>query len=192
MAILKEVYHVLLFTLKEKWVFLLSLIAVLLMPTLAEFKETWNDKVEVATFFVTLFLLYKSMKDEWKETLPLRLNVTFTNNDKKVMVAESVYLAHEADVRNWTQQTGSQMSGDRLEFDLVLTQEGPIVKFDVVTDKPYKLYTCQMNLTLVPSKIAASFNDGYYLRWVYAFDGKSKQCFQVKHDGSESIPCLIT
>lgn len=188
--IFKEIYHVIKYTVTEKWVFMLCLIAVLLMPTLADFKETWNDKVEVATFFVTLFLLYKTMQDEWKETLPLRLNVTFTNNDKKVMVAESVYLAHEADVRNWTQQTGSQMSGERfLEFDLILTQKGPEVSFDTVSGEPFKLYTCHMNLTKVPLKIEESFNNGYYLHWKYAFDGKSKQCFQVKQDETESVPC---
>ena len=187
----KEIYHVIKYTVTEKWVFIICLIAVLLIPTLAEFKETWNNKIEVATFFVTLFLLYKTMKDEWKETLPLRLNVTFTNNDKKVMVAESVYLAHEADVRNWTQQTGSQMSGERfLDFDLILTQKGPEVAFSEVSDEPFKLYTCHMNLTKVPTKMETTFNTGYYLHWKYAFDGKSKTCFQVKHDGSESLPCL--
>ena len=188
LKLIKELYHVLLFTIKEKWVFLLCLIAVLLIPTLADFKETWNNKIEVATFFVTLFLLYRSMREEWMEDLPLRLNVTFTHEGKKVIKADFVYLAHEADVRNWSQQTGSQMSGERfLDFDLSLTQKGPTVAFDAVSDKPFKLYTCHMNLTKLPNALVEKYEQDYYLSWVYNFDGTPKEKNWVKQDGSDKI-----
>lgn len=190
MKTLKEFWAVLVFTLEKKWVFIVCLLAVLFIPYLKNIHETLNNKIEVATFFVTLFLLYKTMKDEWMEDLKLRLTVTFSFEGKKVMQCECFTLAHETDIRNWAQQAGKQMNDlKNLDFDLTLKQDGPKVIFETGA-KPYKLYTCEMRLTKVPDKFVNSFEKEYVL-WKYNANNELKECFKVAHIDNNKTPCIL-
>ncbi len=188
MDFIKEFCAVLWFTLKKKWLFIVCLIAVFFIPSLKAFQEAIDDKIEIATFLVTLLLLYKSMKDEWLEDLKLRLTVTFSYEGKKVMQCECFTLAHETDIRNWAQQAGKQMNDlKNLDFDLTLKQDGPKVIFDEAT-KPYKLYTCEMRLTKVPEKFLNTFETEYIL-WKYNANDELKACYKVTHADGIKTSC---
>jgi len=108
--------------------------------------------LSIATVFIAISIYYKQMFDDWEKSLPLKLTAHFVKGEKYIMTCYEAVLISEADIRNWTQQIGSQMNnGEYLQFK-------PFFKFDkrgeIITesDIAYKHYAVTYFLSYLPGE----------------------------------------
>ena len=107
--------------------------------------------VGVTTLAVALAVWMGELRQDWENSLPKRLTVSFQYQGKEYMRCEQAYLAGEADIRAWGQQLGSQMAGTPfLRFQPnILQQPGKICR-EHHTGACYKLYLVTFFLTHLP------------------------------------------
>lgn len=114
------------------WRFVLSLTLGFVLTLLvfrnaqSELYKSWKDWIDPTVSFVTFLTalgiwIINAMR-EWKRTRPKRLTVIFKIREgegyREVMRCEQAYLAGTGDIRNWGQQIGGQMVGNRsLQFE---------------------------------------------------------------------------
>jgi 4-amino-4-deoxy-L-arabinose transferase-like glycosyltransferase len=126
--------------------------------------------VLVLTLFVAFAVWLSEQRREWESQLPRRLTVTFhfAGDPEIKMECRDAYLAHEADIRNWGQQIGRQMTGTNewLDFDPDIKQEpGVIVREN---KEIFILYKAVFKLTK-PPEVFEKRPDLRQIIWSYNF-----------------------
>jgi hypothetical protein len=148
----------------------------LVRPWIGEPNSKWWNWMEpitgASTLVVAILVWFNEVNQDWDNSLPKRLSVTFSFEGKKVMVCERAYLAGEGDIRQWGQQLGRQMAGDRtLSFEPSIKQTAGKQGYDGLSGGRVKLYTVEFQLTELPKgskeseELAEKFRDGKYLYW---------------------------
>lgn len=118
-------------------------------PKMEQWSKIIDPVLGLLTLLVAGFVWFDEMSREWEEKLPKRLTVIFKLQEgesyREVMRCEEAYLADSADIRQWGQQIGSQMTGGkRLDFQPFIAHDEPIV------ERNFKLYFITFFLTKLP------------------------------------------
>ncbi len=130
----------------------------------------WVEPISgLATLFVAMAVWFGELQQDWENSLPKHLTVSFWHKnaagsiEKEVMRCENAYLASEGDIRAWGQQLGGQMDtwkvdqGDRfLDLEPNIIQEGP-----EIVDNEYLLYKVKFILTRLPRGYRQHFKAKY-------------------------------
>lgn len=134
-----------------------SFILVLASKTKWDLGGVWGAVQNVGTCLtlVVAFLVWVGeLHGDWIESLPKRLTVRFTFEEKDVMVCEGAYLAGESDIRAWAQQLGGQMSDDQgLKFFPSLEQSDREILHDMKEDRLVVHYTVSVKLRTLPQTL---------------------------------------
>lgn len=76
-------------------------------------QKAWKDHfdwmVTTATLLVALSVFFSEVREEWRESLPKKLTVSFVYQGAVVMKCENATLTGEADIRSLSQQIGRQI-----------------------------------------------------------------------------------
>ena len=114
---------------------------------------SWGDPLAgFATLLLALFLWFNSIRKDWENKLPKKLDAHFQFDGRDLMACYNVLLFNESDARAWAQQIGRQMAKDNLDFE-------PFFQFKdkgIVTTKnqeKIKQYEMTFYLTKVPEKL---------------------------------------
>ena len=112
----------------------------------------WLDPVVgVTTLAVAMVVWMGELRQDWENSLPKRLTVSFQYQGREYMRCEQAYLAGESDIRAWGQQLGSQMAGTPfLRFQPNIIQQPGKICRDSHTGACYKHYFVTFFLTHLP------------------------------------------
>ena len=130
------------------------------------FTEMWGTWMEAFISFATIivaFIGYNEKRQDWENSLPKKLNAVFDYNGESVFVIENAPLSGSDDIRQWGQQIGMQMNGDKLDFS-GFKVEGPELQKDINGE-----YLMQYQLTVWLEKIKEKTNKTV---WKYGDNGK--------------------
>ena len=162
-------------------------------PKPENFHWIFLERLAVAgTLLVTGSLWLRGLCAEWEESLPKRLDVIFLFGDdnEEKMVCRGAFLAHQADIRNWGQQIGSQMAkGDRkLAFDPNIQRKAAEVVHE--DGQVFKRYQVSFKLTKLP-KIFRDKPNLQKITWQYnsCDDCFKKTCRMQGEHGENIIDC---
>ncbi len=163
--------------LKSEWkqvLLLISLIAflglafggIINIPVLNKIWGIFDPVAGIATFFITLAILWNQLRLGWENGLEKRLNVeycTLSGTELQVLfLVKGAYLAGESDIRPWAQQLGQQITGT-LQFDMNWDDDTPKkIMYDRREKKYVKNFYVTMYLTTNPlhtEKGKASIHD---------------------------------
>lgn len=166
--------------------------ALLPQPDPTELVLTALERLSIVlTLVVAILLGVTELAQNWENSLTKRLTVKFAyqENPEYEMVCRYAYLAHEADIRNWGQQIGSQMAGGErvLVFDPNLDLE--VGRPASICGQIFKPYTVTFMLTKLPQ----SFEKHENLRrvaWEYNFYNQQfdKKCVVLDNGQEKTIP----
>jgi len=121
------------------------------------------------TVFIGAGLWIMQLNRDWRESLPKRLTVHFKYHDKYVMTCYETWLSSASDIRNWSQQIGSQMSKEpRLDFMPFISAEPPkpiISKFEKDKNRPIvvMLFEVTFHLNSIEFRNLPDIKDRYLI-----------------------------
>jgi len=136
----------------------LVVITLLISPfSISPIKTWWTNWIEpiisMTTLTIAAFVWLGESMEDWEDSLPKKVTVSFFFKDKEVMRCERAYLAGESDIRAWGQQLGGQMAGVQfLSLDPLIQQKPGEVIRDSETQEIIKLYSVSFVLTALPEK----------------------------------------
>lgn len=94
------------------------------------FGDMWQRWMEpflaFATIFIAGFIWYNEKKQDWENNLPKKLKVFFFLGEKVFYQVENAPLAGDNDIRQWGQQIGRQMNGDKNLLFNGFNVKGPV------------------------------------------------------------------
>ncbi len=113
-----------------------------------ELKRFWDHFADwptaVLTLFVAISVFISGLREEWKQSRPKKLSVTFTFEGKEVMRCDKATLSSEGDIRALSQQIGKQMAGGNLKLKPILDTVSNRLAQD--KNEIIMLYTVSMSL----------------------------------------------
>lgn len=151
---------------------LLFILFVFSNPESKGFNSMWQNWMEpflaFATIAIAFLIAYNEKRQDWENNLPKKLNASFVyingeNSDEEIYRVENAPLSGSDDIRQWGQQIGMQMNGDRLDFS-GFKVEGPELRKDTNGAD-----IMQYQLTVWLEKIKDNINK---TAWKYGDNGK--------------------
>lgn len=92
--------------------------------------SNWLDPIfGIGTFIIAALVWIASQIQNWKKSLPMKLDVHFIKDKKFILTCYNANLIGDDDIRAMAQQIGAQMAEERnLNFWPIFAPSGPIVK----------------------------------------------------------------
>jgi len=85
------------------------------------FFKQWNDWIDIYISLVTLlvaaFIWSNEKKEEWKRSLPKKLDIVYLLNNDVHAIVKNAPLTGEADIRNWGQSIAKTILNDKANID---------------------------------------------------------------------------
>ncbi len=114
----------------------------------------------ILTFLLAVIIGYRT----WTEKLPKKLTVHFKYGSRYVFTCHKTYLAGEGDIRQWGQQIGKQMNGNKnLDFYPYIDQSKPTVNYQKRKDGKEIIKTGNYLKWLFSSKLYKHYIVTFYL-----------------------------
>ena len=145
------------------------------------FKENlYNDWIDpiasIMTLLVAISIALVGYRKTWIDSLPKKLTVHYTCQNRYHLSCYYADLTSEGDIRTWAQQIGAQMTNNsRLSFNPFFDLSGP----DVILLEPNKITVLHYEITILLKDIndLKLDLDEKYIRW-YVIHG-------VNHDNDQ-------
>lgn len=127
--------------------------------------QNWGEVcLALVTVSVAVFIWYNEKKQDWENSLPKKLDVSFVHESKDFYRVKNAPLASENDVRQWGQSIGQQMNdGKPLSFTGFYTEAPRRAKNsagDPITQYEVRIWLQKIDPDKQPTE------------WVYDDDGR--------------------
>jgi len=169
----------------------------------------WIDPVAgIVAFFISMVVLYNQARERWENSLEKRLTVSFVNagDNKELARVEHAYLSGESDIRQWAQQLGFQIFGDKHQLDMNWDDQSPLrIVREACGDHAsfIKLYevTLYVYFDAIPTEKLAAFSKRHFkhsrveggrdslpLRWIRGNDMQASRSSGAESEKQEANP----